>query len=56
VIWVNTREICAKFFLDDTSIVDGTMSNVSGVLSDGQLLVKVVKVIREATHTIAGLI
>jgi len=30
--WVSTREIWAKFLLDSTSMVEETMSNVSGVL------------------------
>ena len=32
---VRTREIWAKFFLDSTSMVEETMSNVSGVLGEG---------------------
>ena len=33
-ICVKTREIWAKFFLDSTSTVEETMSNVSGVLEE----------------------
>ena len=52
---VNTREIWAKFFLDSTSMVEGTMSKVSGVLGGEQFAATTDTWIVE-TYMMAGLI
>ena len=50
---VRTREIWAKFFLDSTSMVEETMSNVSGVLRRSSQQSRVLGLVE--AHMIAGL-
>jgi len=50
---VRTREIWAKFFLDSTSMVEETMSNVSGVLGRGSQLSRTLRLIE--AYMMAGL-